>query len=86
MDHAKIAQPKKPFSQRTKHLLHRSRLAPGVAEITRNTNGPARITGNHFRWIANIQGAKTFCNTREEARSIVRNYKKSLHKITSNRI
>lgn len=51
------------------------RLPNGIASVYRNTDGPARFSGTFFRWIAEIEGRKIYCNTRQEARDCVAEYR-----------
>ena len=52
------------------------RLPAGLVTVQRNTDGPARFTGARWAWVAVIEGRKTFCATREEARAAVAEYRK----------
>lgn len=52
------------------------RLPAGLARVYRNTDGPSRFTGTLWCWIAETEGRKTFCNTREEARNVVADYRR----------
>lgn len=52
----------------------RYRLPAGAATITRN-HTPARFTGNLLRWIVEIEGQKTYCETRDCARAVVAEYR-----------
>ena len=51
------------------------RLPAGVASVYRNTDGPARFTGAFWPWIAEIQGKKTYCESRADARAVVAEYR-----------
>jgi hypothetical protein len=43
-------------------------------KVTRNPYGPARFTGNHLRWICETPDGDTYCDTREGAREVARDY------------
>ena len=43
-------------------------------QVRRNPHGPARFTGNHFRWICETPDGVTYCETREDARDVARAY------------
>lgn len=47
----------------------------GLCRVYKNPHGPARFTGNHFRWIAETPDGKTFCDTREAARGVCLDYR-----------
>lgn len=39
-------------------------------------DAPARFTGNFFRWIAETPDGTTYCDTREVARNVVREWRR----------
>jgi len=45
-----------------------------VCSVRRNPNGPARFTGNFFRWLCETPDGVTYCETREDARQVARDY------------
>ena len=45
-----------------------------VCNVRRNPHGPSRFTGNHFRWICETPDGVTYCETRECAREVAREY------------
>ena len=49
-------------------------LPRGLCRVYRNVSA-ARFTGNFLRWIAECEGKKTFCDTRESARGVVYQYR-----------
>ena len=57
------------------------RLPKGIASIQRNTDGPARFTGNFFRWISIYSDEKMYHNTRQEARDRISDKKEEREKL-----
>lgn len=53
----------------------------GLCSVRRNPYGPARFTGNYFRWIAECEGKETFCDTRESARGVVYHYRAERYRL-----
>lgn len=45
-----------------------------VCSVRRNPHGPARFTGNFLRWICETPDGVTYCETREDARQVARDY------------
>lgn len=45
-----------------------------VCRIFKNSHGPSRFTGNWFPWICETPDGQTYCDTRESARDVARDY------------
>ena len=45
-----------------------------VCNVRRNPHGPARFTGSFFHWMCETPDGVTYCETREDARQVARDY------------
>lgn len=51
-----------------------------VCKVCKNTT-PTRFTGNFFPWLCETPSGITYCDTRESARSIAREYNEERKKL-----
>jgi len=49
-------------------------MTKSLCNVRRNPHGPARMTGNHMRWICETPSGVVYCETRECARDVARGY------------
>lgn len=56
-------------------------MIKGLTKVRRNPHGPARFTGNYLPWICETPDGITYCDTRESARGIAREYQAERKKL-----